>query len=74
MVDETKDVRRPGEGGTPEKGMHAGKDAMDATGQNKNPGNDRTVDDREPSGEGGLPGQGTQAGKIATGAERGQDR
>jgi hypothetical protein len=69
MVDETKDVRHPGEGGTPDQGMHAGKNA---TGKDR--GNDRAVSEREPFDEGGLPGQGTRAGKTATGAERGRDR
>ena len=38
---ESQDVRHPGEGGTPEQGMHAGKTA---TGKDR--GNDRPVPDR----------------------------
>ena len=66
---ESHDVRHPGEGGTPEQGMHAGKTA---TGKDR--GRDRPVPSRERSGEGGMTGQETRAGKTATGPERGRDR
>jgi hypothetical protein len=66
---ESQDVRHPGEGGTPDQGMHAGKTA---TGKDR--GKDRPIPDRERSDEGGMTGQGTRAGKTATGDERGRDR
>lgn len=67
---ENQGVRHPGEGGTPEQGMHAGKTA---TGKDR--GRDRPVPQRhEPPGEGGSTGAGTPAGKTATGPERGRDR
>jgi len=65
-----QDVRHPGEGGTPDQGMHAGKTA---TGRDR--GKDRPAPERhETPGEGGMTDQGTRAGKTATGAERGRDR
>ena len=65
-----QESKRPGEGGTPEQGMQAGKVA-----EGDDRGKDRpTHPDGDQPKPGGTPEQGMSAGKTATGSERGSDR